>query len=117
MTAAISKSWTEWDGMMRCILLASGVVFASRSSKGGINKKISGIENKAKKVPRVFFKIGVRGPKQKLSWGQTPPPSPILRIPFSSEIDPLGVYRLSLARHALDSGFTVARGQHSHLPL
>jgi hypothetical protein len=75
MTAAISKSWTGWDGMMRCILLASGVVFASRSIRGGIHKKISGLENKAKKFPRVFFKIGVWGPKQKLGRGaDTPPP-------------------------------------------
>ena len=42
-----------------------------------------------------------------------PPSSPILSIPFSLEIDPLGIYHLSLARHALDSGFTAAWGQYS----
>ena len=42
--------------------------------RGCIHKKISGLEQKAKKVPRVFFKISVRGPKQKLGWGADAPP-------------------------------------------
>jgi len=66
-------------------------------ARGGIHKKISGLEKKVKKVP--------------------PPSSPILLIPISSEIDPLGIFLLSLAHHALDSGFTVAQGQHSRVPL
>ena len=46
-----------------------------------------------------------------------PPSSPILSIPYSSEINPLGIYRLTFLRHARDSGFTVARGQHLCVPL
>ena len=41
-----------------------------------------------------------------------PPPSPILLIPFSSKIDPLGIKCLTFLRHASNSGFTVAWGQH-----
>ena len=61
-----------------CILEYVGSRFEVRkdnsSSRGGIHKKISGLEKKAKKVPRVFFKIGVRGPKQKLGRGADAPP-------------------------------------------
>jgi hypothetical protein len=42
------------------------------------------------------------------------PPSPIfpiLLIPFSSKIDPLGIKCLTFLRHARNSGFTVAQGQ------
>ena len=35
----------------------------SAMSRGCIHKKISGLEQKGKKVPCVFSKIGVRGPK------------------------------------------------------
>ena len=48
-------------------------------NRDGIHKKNSGLEKKAKKVPRVFSKISVRGPKQKLGRGADAPPlSPLL---------------------------------------
>jgi hypothetical protein len=40
-----------------------------------------------------------------------------LSTSFSSKIDPLGIYCLTLLRHARDSGSTVARGQHFSMPL
>ncbi len=75
-----------------------------------------------KKVPRVFFQNKCSGTNTKVRSGcrrspLSPPSSPILSIPFSLEIDPLGIYHLSLARHALDSGFTAAWGQYSCVPL
>ena len=36
------------------------------------------LEKKAKKIPRIFFKVNVRGPKQKLGRGADAPPSPPL---------------------------------------
>ncbi len=45
------------------------------------------------------------------------PPSPMLSIPFPSKIDPLGVARVTFLRHAGDSGFAVAWGQHFPLLL
>ncbi len=42
--------------------------------------------------------------------------SPILLIPFSSDINPLGIKCLTLSGHASNSGFTVAQGQHYHMP-
>ena len=73
---------------------------------------------KSEESSTCFFKIIVRGPKQKLGRGADAPPlshplppsSPILSIPFSSEINPLGIYRLTFLRHARGSCFTVARG-------
>jgi hypothetical protein len=44
-------------------------------------------------------------------------PSPIFSISFSSEINPLGIEWLAFLRHAHNSGFTVAWGQHCHVPL
>ena len=89
--------------------------------RGGIHKKISGLENKRRKF-HVFFQNWCLGTKTKVRSGcrrspPLPPSSPILLIPFSSEIDPLGIYCLSLARHALNSGFTLAWGQHWRVPL
>ena len=79
---------------------------------------MAGSKKKRRKFHVFFFKISFRGPKQKLGRGADAPPlspplppsSPILSIPFSSEIDPLGIYRLTFLRHAHGSCFTVARG-------
>jgi len=71
---------------------------------------------KRRKFHVFFFQNWCSGTKTKVRLGCRPS-SPILSIPFSSKIDPLGIYHLSLARHTLDSGFTVARGQHSRTPL
>ena len=62
-----------------------------------------------------FFQNKCTGTKTKVRSGcrlspPLPPSSPILSIPFSSEIDPLGIYRLTFLRHAHGSCFTVARG-------
>jgi hypothetical protein len=90
-------------------------------SRGGIHKKISGLEKTAKKVPRVLQKNRMYQNTQRIFYlpGASPPSPilPILLIPFSSEIDPLGIYRLTFLRHARNSGFTVARGQHLRVPL
>jgi hypothetical protein len=98
-------------------------------NRGGIHKKISGLGKKNEESSTCFFfKISVRGPKQKLGRGADVPPisplsppllpsSPILSIPFLLEIDPLGIYRLTFLRHARGSCFTVARGQHSRMRL
>ena len=77
-------------------------------------QKLAGSKKKTKKIPRVFFpKLVFRDLKR------LPPPLPILPIPFSSEINPLGNKCLTclFLRHASDSGFTVALGQHYHVPL
>ncbi len=64
------------------------------SNRGGIHKKISAFEKIAKKVPRVFFKIGVRGPTQKLGRGAdgpplSPPPLQCCRFPSHQKLTPL----------------------------
>ena len=89
--------------------------------RGGIHKKLAG-SKKSEESSTCFFQNLCLGTKTKVRSGcrrspPLPPSSPILSIPFSSEIDSLGIYCLSLAHHALDSGFTVARGQHWRMPL
>jgi hypothetical protein len=102
--AVVKPMNSIWECEHLCIKTQEGI-------RGGIHKKISVLKKKVKKVPHVFFKIIVRGPKQKLGRGADAPPlspplppsSPILSIPFSLEIDPLGIYRLTFLRHARGS--------------
>ena len=73
---------------------------------------------KSEESSTCFFQIKCSGTKTKVRLGcrRSPPlpPSPPLladmSIPFSSEIDPLGIYRLTFLRHARGSCFTVAWG-------
>ena len=67
---------------------------------------------KGKKIPSIFSQIGVSGPKNSTRRVQTlpPPPLPILSIPFSSEIDPLGIKCLTFLRHPCNSGSQLHRG-------
>ena len=89
--------------------------------RGGIHKKLAG-SKKSEESSTCFFQNLCLGTKTKVRSGcrrspPLPPSSPILSIPFSSEIDPLGIYRLTFLRHARGSCFTVARGQHSRVRL
>jgi len=84
-------------------------------------KKNSALEKKGRKFHVFFSKKRMYQNTRRIFYlpGASPPLPilPILLIPFSSKINPLGIKCLMFLPHAHNSGFTVAHGQHYHVPL